>query len=494
MERILKSILKNGSPFVGPYRISPYTFEFRDRTIENAFIEETMNNSIWIIRMMGILGILSFGCFAFLDYLTLPDSYQKAWLIRFAIGFPICIGSFGITYTKYFTRYSQLVVSSCMVSISATVLLIIYVSKDNEIGVGLYYAGLIQLMLFSYILRLKSIYGSFIFIISIILYNIISIYISPIQENVIINNNFFLFFSFFIGVTANIIQDIYLRVDYVRRKYLEESQRYSYELYQQAQAASKAKSDFLAVISHELRTPLNAVIGFSEIMAGEMLGPLGIPQYKEYAQDISSSGRHLLEIINDIIDFTKLESGPQTLHPTDVDLIDVARSCLKMVTQKAGERNVHLALETPTAPLIVSIDERLIRQAIINLLTNAIKFSDSEGHVTVTIDVDDEHCPWIAVNDTGIGIAPENLSRIFQPFVQVEDAMTRNFDGMGLGLPLVKQIIELHSGTVRIDSVQGEGTTVTLLLPANRNLSMDSGLVENEEHDVPRFVDESLCQ
>lgn len=494
MERMLKSILKNGSPFVGPYRISPYTFEFRDRAIENAFIEETMNNSIWIIRMMGILGILSFGCFAFLDYLTLPDSYQKAWLIRFAIGFPICIGSFAITYTKYFTKYSQIVVATCMISLSITIILIIYISKENEIGRGLYYAGLIQLMLFSYILRLKAIYGSSIFILSIIFYNILSIHISPIEEKIIVNNNFFLFFSFFIGATANIIQDIYLRVDYVRRQCLEESQRYSYELYQQAQAASKAKSDFLAVISHELRTPLNAVIGFSDIMSCEMLGPLGTPQYKEYAQDISSSGRHLLEIINDIIDFTKLESGTQTLHQADVDLIDVARTCLKMVTQKAGERNVHLALETPIKPLIISIDERLIRQAIINLLTNAIKFSDSGGYVAVTIDTDDENCPWIAVTDTGIGIAPENLSRIFQPFVQVEDAMTRNFDGMGLGLPLVKQIIELHHGTVSVNSVQGKGTTVTLLFPASCNVSMDSGLVDDEEHDVPRLVDESLCQ
>jgi two-component system cell cycle sensor histidine kinase PleC len=465
MENLLKSLLKNGSPFVGPYGISPFTIEFKDKNIESDFIEEMMEQSIWVIRMMGILGILSFGCFAILDYLTLPESYQTAWLLRFLIGFPICIGSFAITYTNYFRRNSQIILSICMISVSLTVILIIYASKEHEIGRPLYYAGLIHLMLFSYILRLKTIYGSLIFIISILIYNLISFYSAQIDQKILVNNNIFLLFSFFIGLTANIIQDIHLRVDYVRRQRLEESQRYAYELYQQAQTASKAKSDFLAIISHELRTPLNAVIGFSEIMSGEMLGPIGIPKYREYAQDITNSGRHLLSIINDIIDFTKLESGSMTLNKNEVDLIDIAHTCLKMVTQKAGERNVHIALEAAILPIIASVDERLIRQAIINLLTNAIKFSDSGDSVTLSISIDGEHRLCIAVSDEGIGIAPENLTRIFQPFVQVEDAMTRNFDGMGLGLPLVKQITELHGGSIAIASKQGEGTTVILQLP-----------------------------
>tara|TARA_R110000787_G_scaffold16622_25_gene50845 strand:- start:92694 stop:94610 length:1917 start_codon:yes stop_codon:yes gene_type:complete len=242
---------------------------------------------------------------------------------------------------------------------------------------------------------------------------------------------------------------------------------------EEAELANRTKSQFLANISHELRTPLNSIIGFSQFMSQELLGPLGNPQYLEYSQDILYSGEHLLNLINDILDITKIEAGETQVDEERVIIADVIESCLRMVRQRARAKGLMLRIDggTEKAP-VIRADERLFKQILLNLLTNAIKFT-SEGEITVRTGVV-EDCPFIEVSDTGIGIAEADQDSVLLPFVQIADAMTRNHEGSGLGLPLSKSLAELHGGHLVLTSKVGEGTTVRVNLPANRLLSKSS--------------------
>ena len=239
---------------------------------------------------------------------------------------------------------------------------------------------------------------------------------------------------------------------------------------EEAELANRTKSQFLANISHELRTPLNSIIGFSQFMSQELLGPLGNPQYLEYSQDILYSGEHLLNLINDILDITKIEAGETQIDEERVVIADLIESCLRMVRQRARAKGLVLRIEGggEKAPVILA-DERLFKQILLNLLTNAIKFT-SEGEITVRTGVE-ENSPFIEVSDTGIGIAEVDQEAVLLPFVQIADAMTRNHEGSGLGLPLSKSLAELHGGHLKLTSVVGEGTVVRINLPGTRLLS-----------------------
>jgi len=235
-----------------------------------------------------------------------------------------------------------------------------------------------------------------------------------------------------------------------------------------AEAASHAKTEFLANMSHELRTPLNAIIGFSEIIKSEMLGPLGVERYRFYAQDIFDSGHHLLAVINDILDISKVEAGEFELNEEETDLAHVIDQSLRLVRERAKTKRlaIEVALD-PDAPFVL-VDQRLIKQCLINLASNAVKFSPGPGRVSVASRIDADGSLAISVTDTGIGIAEEDIAKVLQPFSQVESAFSRSHEGTGLGLPLAKSFIEVHGGSLEIQSTIGTGTTVILRLPAHR--------------------------
>lgn len=236
---------------------------------------------------------------------------------------------------------------------------------------------------------------------------------------------------------------------------------------EQAEAASLAKSDFLAKMSHELRTPLNAVIGFSEMMVQEILGPIGNERYRSYARDILISGRHLLELINDVLDLSKIEAGRYELVEGECELIGVIEEAVNLMRLRA--RNAGLTLETRLAPPVPRLlgDRRMIKQMLLNLLSNAVKFTPSGGSVTIsTSRVGDQLV--LAVTDTGVGIPEDKLGHLAQPFVQLDSILTRDQEGTGIGLAITKSQIELHGGALRIDSRAGRGTTVSLVFPARR--------------------------
>jgi signal transduction histidine kinase len=241
----------------------------------------------------------------------------------------------------------------------------------------------------------------------------------------------------------------------------------------EAEAASRSKTEFLANMSHELRTPLNAIIGFSEVIKTEMIGPLGTDRYRFYAQDIYDSGHHLLEVINDILDISKVEAGEFELHEEPSDLRTIIEQAARLVHERAEADGLSLVVEVDRDLPELLIDARLIKQSLINLLSNAIKFTPQGGQVTVRAAQASDGSVLLSVTDTGIGIPERDVMRILQPFVQVESAFARKHGGTGLGLPLSKSFIEAHGGTIEVRSRLGEGTAVTLQFPAGRRVLVE---------------------
>jgi two-component system cell cycle sensor histidine kinase PleC len=238
-----------------------------------------------------------------------------------------------------------------------------------------------------------------------------------------------------------------------------------------AESANKAKSEFLANMSHELRTPLNAINGFSEIMMNEMFGPLGDQRYKGYSHDIHSSGQHLLALINDILDMSKIEAGKMNLKFEPMHLEDVAEDAVRLVRNRAEAAGLTLNIDFPQLPEIEA-DYRAVKQVLLNLLSNAIKFTPRAGSVTVRAEV--RRDPFgdlvkVSVTDTGIGIAKEDLARLAKPFEQVESQFSKTTQGTGLGLALTKSLITMHDGALEMHSTPGEGTTVSFTLPVRHS-------------------------
>lgn len=233
---------------------------------------------------------------------------------------------------------------------------------------------------------------------------------------------------------------------------------------QKAEAANIAKSQFLATMSHELRTPLNAILGFSDIFRMQAFGPIEEGKYIEYAHDIHNSGSHLLELINDILDMSKIESGKYELSLISVDVIDLVDESVRMLSERAKESGIELTVEHPESMPLLTADRRNLKQAVINILTNAVKFTPRDGKVTVSSKFVDNRCV-INIIDTGIGMTEEDKIQALEPFIQIQRSKGRYHEGTGLGLPLTKKLIELQGGILTLESAVGVGTTVSISMP-----------------------------
>ncbi len=248
----------------------------------------------------------------------------------------------------------------------------------------------------------------------------------------------------------------------------------------EVERANRSKSEFLAFMSHELRTPLNAIIGFSEIIKHETFGPVGSVRYRDYAVDIHDSGQHLLDLINDILDLSKIESGADELREENIEIHELVGSVMALVKGPAKKGGVELETELEDHLPMLLADKRKIKQILINLLSNAVKFTLAGGKVRLRIWFRTDGGHVFEVTDTGIGIALEDIPKALAPFSQVDSNLNRNYEGTGLGLPLTKALTELHGGSLDLRSEVSVGTTVTVRFPAER--------VDRASHDLQNLI------
>jgi signal transduction histidine kinase len=256
----------------------------------------------------------------------------------------------------------------------------------------------------------------------------------------------------------------------------------------EAEAANRAKTDFMTNMSHELRTPLSAVIGFSEMIVKETFGPVGQPQYKEFAGDILHAGRHLMDVITDILDIAKAQSGTIELRKRMVRPEAVLRAAVRIVHEKARDADIALDVHIGEQLPPVEADTVRLRQVLLNLLSNAIKFTSAGG--TISADVF-RHAEGVAfrISDSGAGMAPGDIPRALQPFIQVDTSLARRHGGTGLGLPLTKIFVELHGGRLEIESKLNVGTIVTVIVPANAGSSHSTLIsISGHRYSEPAFA------
>lgn len=236
-----------------------------------------------------------------------------------------------------------------------------------------------------------------------------------------------------------------------------------------AELADRTKTEFLANVSHELRTPLNAVMGFAETIRSEMFGPISQTKYLEYADDIHKSGALLLEIINDILDLSKIEAGKMPLDEGELVVAEVVDQCLRLMRERAGEAGLSIKVNTKKGPERIVADRTRMKQIFINLLANAVKFTPAGGKIDFVAATGDGGGAVFSVSDSGAGMSAEEIKIALTPFGQTGSAMTRTHEGTGLGLPLAASFVEMHGGELKVESVRGKGTTVKIILPPERS-------------------------
>ncbi|HUA52768.1 MAG TPA: ATP-binding protein [Candidatus Sulfotelmatobacter sp.] len=236
-----------------------------------------------------------------------------------------------------------------------------------------------------------------------------------------------------------------------------------------AEEANRSKSEFLTTMSHELRTPLTAVLGFADVIINPIFGAETPEQFREYGGYIKASGEHLLLLINDMLDLAKIEAGRMELREADTSLDSAVHAVLAMTKERAHNQGVAVTWRAPSEPIFLRVDEIKLKQALINVVANAIKFTPAHGRIAIDVEAT-EATVDIRVADTGIGIKPEDIPKVFEPYTQIDSAVASQHRGTGLGMPLALSLMQLHGGTVLIESEVGVGTTVTLRLPASRRV------------------------
>jgi len=446
-----------------------FSLRFRSRAMERRFLVRHMLDSRPVIRLGLLAGGALYGVFGILDFLLVPEVAQKIWLVRFGFVFPVIAGVLVLTYHRSFVRFAQAALSLAMLAAGMGIIAMTVIGEPP--ASHWYYAGLIMVVIYcASVLRLHHVYSLIVSLVLVACYQVSAVYLNPTPYEVLLNNDFFLAMAIAVGATVNYVQELYLRLNYFQTRVLISEKAASDSLRRKADAANKAKTEFLAGISHELRTPLNAIIGFSEIVKEEILGPLGTPRYKSYAEDIYSSGNHLLNIIGDMLDLATAEAGKLTFVEREFDLCAIVDECLRMFQVPDISHGLRISASLPSHSVWVYADPGRLRQVIINLVSNGVKFTEKGGEVSVALWIDETGSCVVSVTDSGIGMAAEDLGNAMQPFYRAGNPYTSARGGTGLGLPIVQKIVEWHGGTLDIDSKPGKGTVVTMHLPPERTI------------------------
>jgi signal transduction histidine kinase len=454
------------------FQLDALRLSFLDPEVEHSFAHEALKDALPVIRFYVASGFLLYGIFGILDWIVGGPQTTQLWTIRYAFVCPYLAALFAFTYSPSFWRVLQPALIVAMLFAGTGIVAMTAIMKPPYNGI--YYAGLTLVVIWCWsFVRLRYYYSAAVCLLLFGAYQIAAGFINPIPPSMFVSNDFFLLSATGIGMLCSYFQELYIRRTYASQKIIEAKNEAANLLLMEAEKANRSKSEFLANMSHELRTPLNAIIGFSDIINKQLYGPLGDARYADYMDDIHKSGKHLLEIINDILDLAKAESGKLSLEDRDVDIGCCLYDCIRMCRVRADGRRIDLALTCPEEPVIAIVDERLIAQVVINLVSNAIKFTPEGGSVRVSLEADYSEGILIQVRDTGIGIGAENIERVMRPFEQVENSFSRTQNGTGLGLPLSMKLTQLHGGELTLESELGQGTTARVRLPASRLLKWD---------------------
>ncbi|HVV28456.1 MAG TPA: HAMP domain-containing sensor histidine kinase [Rhizomicrobium sp.] len=439
---------------------------FYDAQIERHFARRALADYMGFIRIYLGAGTALYMLFGLLDLRVGGSAVGAMFFIRYALVTPFLLSVFTLSFTSMFERYAQILLAASM-AISG--LGIVGMTAIMPLpSASTYYAGLIMVVIYcGSLIRVDFIATACISLMLVAAYELTALLVNPIPHTAFFSNNFFLLMSTAMGMLSSYIQETQIRKGYIAHRIIEAKNETTHMLLLEANKANRAKSDFLANMSHELRTPLNAIIGFSDLMDKKTFGPIGNPRYAEYIRHIGSSGNHLLSIINDILDLAKAEANKLTMDERDADIVALAHQGAQMCEPKAAERNIAITVESFASSVTMRVDVKLLMQILLNLVSNAVKFSHAGGAVTIAIR-QAGNAIAVEVRDHGIGIAPEDLARVMRPFEQVETSYTRQNGGTGLGLPLAVKLAELHGGKLTIESEPGIGTTTTVTLPRQR--------------------------
>lgn len=467
----------------GKFKIDIFSLHFKEKEVEKLYNALELRKALPVIRLSLTGAVLIYAVFGILDIYAIPEILYDAWIIRFLIICPIFTLAAISTFWETTKPYAQPISAICVLASGSGVIAMIALA--NPIGGAIYFAGLVPVFIYSCCVPpVRFLHATAVTIILIVLYFVVTTIVNPVPYLIWLENMFFLVCAAAMSIFASYIQELARRKDFINMRMLDEERVKSDVLAEKAQAANHSKSEFLAIMSHELRTPLNAIIGFSEILEKEMFGPLGKEQYKEYSKDINVSGQHLLSIINDILDLSKAEAGKLVLQEEQVSIVDIVNSTLRIIRDHAAERGVRLAFDVPVNEYILIGDPRLLAQVFLNLFSNAVKFTHKGGSVAISFKEKTNGNLCVMIKDTGIGIDAENIEKVFAPFVQIESSMARSYEGTGLGLPLSKNIMELHDGSIRLDSRLGEGTIAIVEFPKER--IVNSHLEGENTHKLAR--------
>jgi two-component system cell cycle sensor histidine kinase PleC len=449
------------------YDLDRLRLSFRDPDVERAFERDALRQSLTVIRLFLAAGTLLYVAFGVLDYIVSKQALVGVFAIRYGFVCPTLVVILLLTFAPFFERIGQFALVCSMISTGVGIVAMTAIMPPPYNAQ--YYAGLIMVVIWcGSMIRVRYHYSVAITLVLVAAYEAVATLINPLPMETYISNNFFLFMATAVGLFSGYFQELYVRRSYISQKIIEGKNVTLNSLLVEADNANRSKSEFLATMSHELRTPLNAIIGFSDVLKKQLYGALGSGRYLEYVADINASGLHLLAIINDILDLAKAEAGKLELREDIFDIVQCLHDCVQMCRTRADEGNVTLGLATPEPDIQIRADERLVRQLVLNLVSNAVKFTPAGGQVLVSASANARDGILVEVVDTGVGIPNEHIERVLRPFEQVERALSRRHGGTGLGLPFANKIAELHGGTLELKSEIDSGTHVTVRLPAHR--------------------------